>query len=103
MWRIVAIGAAWTSVWWLIIGALAAPVLPGRWTTIVLAMLAATAPLLVLVRRFRGDYPSAAVRLWVFRPFWYVQLAAPLMALAGLAGAIVGAPFGAQSFSAAAR
>jgi predicted MPP superfamily phosphohydrolase len=95
MWRIVAIGAAWTSVWWLIIGALVAPVLPGRWTTIVLAMLAATAPLLILVRRFRGDYPSAAVRLWVFRPFWYVQLAAPLMALAGVAGAIVGAPFGA--------
>ena len=78
-----------------IIGALVAPVLPGRWTTIVLAMLAATAPLLILVRRFRGDYPSAAVRLWVFRPFWYVQLAAPLMALAGVAGAIVGAPFGA--------
>lgn len=95
MWRIVAIGASWTSVWWLIIGVIIAPIVPGGWITVGGAMLLAIAPLFVLVRRFSGAYPSAFVRRWVFRPFWYVQLAAPLVASAGLLGALAGAPFGA--------
>ena len=94
MWRIVGVGAAWTIAWWLIIGALLAPVVPGGWIAVGVATLLAIAPLLILVRRFRGHYPSAFVRVWVFRPFWYVQLAAPLTALAGLIGVIAGSPFG---------
>jgi predicted MPP superfamily phosphohydrolase len=95
MWRIVAIGAAWTALWWLIIGGLLAPLVPGGWLTILAAALAAIAPLLVLVQRVRGAYPSAGVRLFVFRPFWYVQLAAPLIAIAGMVGVLLGAIFSA--------
>ncbi len=93
-WRIVAIGAVWTSVWWLIIGALWAPAVPGGWLSLLAAMLVAFAPLLVLVQRFDGVYPSAFTRLFIFRPFWYVQLAALLMAWAGAAGFLAGVPFG---------
>ncbi len=39
-------------------------------------------------------YPGAAFRLFVMRPFWYVQLLLPLVAAAGLTGAIAGLPFG---------
>ena len=39
-------------------------------------------------------YPSGAFRLWVMRPFWYVQLLLPLVALSAAIGLIVGAPFG---------
>ncbi len=95
MWRIVAIGALWSSMWWLIIGAVIAPIMPGGWLTIAAAAVLAIAPLLLLVQRFRGAYPGAFIRLFVFRPFWYVQLAAPLVALGGLTGVIAGLPFGA--------
>jgi predicted MPP superfamily phosphohydrolase len=52
-------------------------------------------PLLVLVRRFRGAYPGTFIRLFVFRPFWYLQLSAPIVALGGVIGFIGGAPLGA--------
>ena len=40
-------------------------------------------PLLFLTRALSGAYPSAAVRLLMFRPFWYTQLILPLTASAG--------------------
>lgn len=87
---------AWLSVWWLIIGMLVAPVLPGGGFTVAGVAVLSALPILVLVHGFMGRaYPSAAIRLYVLRPFWYVQLALPLSALAGLSGAIAGAPFGA--------
>ena len=86
-----------TRLWWLIIGALLAPVIPGGWITVLAAILVATAPLLALVQRFNGAYPSKFTRVWVFRPFWYLQLASLLMALAGAAGFLAGAPFGAAT------
>jgi predicted MPP superfamily phosphohydrolase len=95
--RVLTAGALWTSTWWLIIGALLAPVIPGGWITVLAAILLATAPLLVLVQRFNGVYPSKFTRWWVFRPFWYLQLASLLMAWAGVAGFLAGAPFGAAS------
>jgi uncharacterized protein len=93
--RIVIVGALWTATWWLIIGALTAPVIPGGWLAIAAAMLLAVAPLVVLVQRFRGAYPGTCIRLFVFRPFWYVQLASPFIAIGGLIGFVFGAPFGA--------
>ena len=93
--RILTVGGLWTATWWLIIGGLVAPVVPGGWITVLAAILVAAAPLVVLVQRFNGVYPSAFTRLWVFRPFWYLQLASLLMAWAGIAGFLAGAPFGA--------
>jgi uncharacterized protein len=89
------VGALWTSIWWLIIGALMAPVTPGGWLTIATVIILAVAPLFVLVQRFRGAYPGTFIRLFVFRPFWYVQLSAPIVALGGVIGFILGAPLGA--------
>ena len=97
--RIVSIGLAWTAMWWLLIGVVIAPVLPGGWTTIAAVIAASVAPLVIWTRRFSGDYPSAIVRLWVFRPFWYVQLATPFIAAAGVAGAAVGLLFGAPAIT----
>lgn len=84
------------GLWWAVVGAFLAPVLPGYGLPVLLAALAAAAPLLVFGRmRSRGRYPSAAVRLWVFRPFLYVQLSLPLIAAGGVIGFLAGAPFGA--------
>ncbi|MDQ3488978.1 MAG: metallophosphoesterase [Acidobacteriota bacterium] len=94
MWRIVAIGATWTAAWWLIIGAFIAGALPGGWLTILSIVGVIIVPLIVLVQRFRGAYPSAFTRLFIFRPFWYVQLASPLVAIGGVAGFLTGLPFG---------
>lgn len=86
----------WTGAWWLPVAFLLAPALPGAWTAPAALAAVALAPILPLVRAFAGDrYPSAATRIWVFRPFWYLQLIMPLVAVAGLAGALVGLPFGA--------
>ncbi len=94
--RVLRVIATWNAAWWVLLGALVSPALPGHWLTIVLAAITLVAvPLLVLGRAFAGAYPSAAIRLFVFRPFWYVQLAVPLMATAGVIAFIVGAPFGA--------
>lgn len=77
---------------WGVIGSLLAPVVPGGWMIVVaLSVL----PVRVLARGFAGRaYPGAATRLWVIRPFWYAQLFLPLLAMAGLLGAVAGWPFG---------
>jgi predicted MPP superfamily phosphohydrolase len=92
--RILAIGALWTAIWWSIVGAFVAPVVPGGWLTILAAMMLAYTPLVVLVQRFHGAYPSAVVRLWLFRPFWYLQLTTLLSALTGAGAFLLAAPFG---------
>ena len=87
----------WMGALWLVVGALLAPVVPGGWATIVLLAALAAAPLAALARGLGGGfYPSAAMRLLVLRPFWYVQLLLPLLAGAGAIGAIAGLPFSAS-------
>lgn len=87
--------AAWSAAWWLLLGLVLAPALPGGWLTLLLAAVVfAGVPLQFLRRALSGAYPSAAIRLLVFRPFWYVQLAVPLMATAGVIAFAAGAPFG---------
>ena len=51
---------------------------------------------LVAFFRWRGwpFYPGRWFRLGVVRPFWYVQLLLPLVSAAGLAGLLLGSPFG---------
>ncbi|HEX5715552.1 MAG TPA: metallophosphoesterase [Thermoanaerobaculia bacterium] len=84
------------GLWWAILGGFLVPVLPGYGLPVLMAALVAAAPLLVFFRmRSRGIYPSAAIRLWVFRPFWYVQLSLPLIAAGGVIGFLAGVPFGA--------
>jgi uncharacterized protein len=84
-------------VCWLVLGALLHPVLPGGWLTVLGAAVLCTSPLLGLIRSLdRRTYPSAFKRLWLVRPFWYAQLFLPLLALAGLIGALAGLPFGAS-------
>jgi predicted MPP superfamily phosphohydrolase len=94
--RILVVMLAWMAAWWAIVGALLAPVLPGGWLAVLALALVGAAPLAALVRGFVGGaYPSAPTRLWVLRPFWYVQLVLPLVGAAGALGALAGLPFSA--------
>ena len=94
--RFATVVAVWMGLWWLLIGAFLAPMLPGYGLPVLLAALLSAVPLLLFNRRRRtGGYPSAAVRVWVFRPFWYVQMGLPLIATGGVLGFLIGAPFGA--------
>ena len=87
----------WTVGWWALVSAFVHPWVPGGWWTMAVAVavfLGVSLP--VFGRAFSGRlYPGALVRLLVFRPFWYVQLALPLLGAAGLIGALAGWPFGA--------
>ncbi|MBA3890601.1 MAG: metallophosphoesterase [Gemmatimonadaceae bacterium] len=90
-----------TAACWLVLGLLFASVIPGGLVTILAASVAASAPLLLLLRGFtRRSYPRRSIRLFVIRPFWYVQLLLPFVALAGLAGLVAGAAAGAFNASA---
>jgi predicted MPP superfamily phosphohydrolase len=96
VWVILAIAAAWNAALWLVLGGLFAPVLPGGWRAVLALMLLLLVPLVVLAQGLGGGaYPSAATRIWVFRPFWYSQLALLMLAVAGVAGLLMGLPFGA--------
>jgi uncharacterized protein len=74
---------------------LGAGLFPGAPLAILALAAYCTLPLLVFLR-WRGwpFYPNAAFRLLVVRPFLYGNLMLPLVAGAGLVGAIAGAPFG---------
>src|SRR3954468_5415861 len=99
--RLLRIVFVWSTMWWLLFGALMAPVVPGHWAGILLAAtVLVLVPLVCLTRALTGVYPSAAVRLFAFRPFWYTQVAMPLMVTAGVIGFLAGAPFGAARSSA---
>jgi uncharacterized protein len=95
--RILAVLGGWNALLWLIVGGLFAPVVPGGWLAVTAAAVLLLLPVLVLARGFGGNaYPSAATRLLLYRPFWYGQLALPLLAGAGLLGIVAGLPFGAS-------
>jgi uncharacterized protein len=98
--RAIVIMLGWMAGWWLLIGSLLAPVVPGGRVVVLAAAVVTAAPLLVLLRGFtRQTYPSAFVRVWVLRPFWYVQLGLPLVGISALAGVVIGLPFGAAATS----
>jgi uncharacterized protein len=94
--RLLAIVAAWSAAWWLLLGALIAPALPGHWSTVLLLVTVLVLfPFVFIARALGGGaYPSAVVRLLVFRPFWYTQLAVPLMTTSGALAFLAAAPFG---------
>lgn len=86
----------WSLGWGIPTVVLLAPVVPGgfaaaiaTWAVLVFA------PLLGLLRAFGGGAaPSAPTRIWVFRPFWYLQLFMPVVAIGGVIGTLVGWPLG---------
>ena len=71
-----------TALAWLLVAVHIAPLVPGGWTTVVAAWAASVIPIFVLVRNITTRrHPSAATRLWLFRPFWYTQLLVMALAL----------------------
>jgi predicted MPP superfamily phosphohydrolase len=91
---VVAFVGVWLGGSWLVVGALLRPALPGGWVTVGAGLVLCAMPVYLLVRGLSGaTYPSAITRLLVFRPFWYLMLFMPLLAGAGIVGAVVGLPF----------
>jgi predicted MPP superfamily phosphohydrolase len=93
--RIVIRFAVYQLICWTVVAVVAGSV--WRLGVVVVALLAVytTVPLVIFLRH-RGwpRYPGAAIRLFVVRPFWYVQLLLPLVTIASLLGAVVGAVAG---------
>ena len=86
---------AYLALAWATVATLAAGLFPGALAVTIGVALYTTLPLLAYLR-WRGwpFYPGRAFRLFVVRPFWYTQLLLPLVSAAGLAGLLLGAPFG---------
>jgi len=79
----------------LVVGAVLRPMLPGGWATVGAVMLFCAAAIVVLARGLTGSaYPAALTRLFLFRPFWYLMLFMPLLAVAATVGLVAGLPFG---------
>jgi predicted MPP superfamily phosphohydrolase len=85
----------WLGVSWLVVGVWLHGILPGGWWFIFGVFALLSIAVWSLTRSFAGlVYPSAARRLFVFRPFWYAMLFSPLVAASILLGALLGLPFG---------
>lgn len=94
-WMVLGVLLIWNAAPWIVLGGLFAPLLPGGSVAILGLSLLVLIPLRALFRGFGGEaYPSASMRLWVLRPFWYTQLLLPLLAISGLLGVLAGVPFG---------
>lgn len=93
---VLAILLSWNAVLWSVIGVLYATMIPGGWVSVLVLAVLLLLPLIPLATGIAGrGYPSPAVRLWLYRPFWYTQLFLPLLASAGVLGLVAGLPFGA--------
>ncbi len=99
--RVVALLLLWSFGWWFALGLVVRPWVPGGWPVLLAAAaLGVLVPVAVFSRAMTGRlYPGAAIRLLVFRPFWYLQLGMPFVATAGLLGALAGIPFGAPGLA----
>jgi predicted MPP superfamily phosphohydrolase len=88
---------ALTASAWAMVSAFVHPLVPGGWLTLIVAWGLSVAPIFVLVVNLTtGGYPSAFVRIWVFRLFWYAQLLMLALAFVAVIGFIIGLPFGAS-------
>ncbi len=87
----------WTLLWWVPLAIVLFPAVRGSEWFLAAVAVAALAPVPLFLRAFIGrQYPSAFRRVFVFRPFWYLQLFMPIVALLTVTGALIGLPFGAQ-------
>lgn len=96
--RIFLVLTLWLGSSWLIVGTLVKPLLPGHGLAVIAGLVAilglTSVPVRTLLRGFQeAKAPSARQRLLQLRPFWYAILLLPLLALSGIVGAVVGAPF----------
>ena len=90
----IAVILALTALCWLLVGSLLHPLVPGA--TVAAAWALSVIPLFVVVRNLATHRtPSASLRLFVFRPFWYAQLLMLPLALVGGTVALLALPFGA--------
>lgn len=84
-----------TALSWALVAVHVEPFVPGGWGTVAAAWAVSVAPVFVLVRNFTtGRHPSAATRLWLFRPFWYSQLLMLALGIIATASFLVALPFG---------
>lgn len=84
-----------TAIAWVLVAVHVAPVVPGRWATLAALWATSVIPVFVLARNLAtGRYPSAATRLWLFRPFWYTQLLMLALALLTSIVFLLAWPFG---------
>ncbi len=87
----------WLGGSWLVLGAWLAPVVAGGWMTIAAGFGLGAIPVATLIRGLRCTvYPSAAVRRFILRPFWYAVLFFPLLAALTLLSGLFGWVFGAH-------
>jgi len=85
-----------TALCWATVGSFVAGVVPGGMRTVAIAWSASVLPIFVLLRNLAvGGYPSAVVRLLLFRVFWYAQLLMLALTLVAFVGFLVGAVGGA--------
>ena len=85
-----------TALAWLLVAVHVAGMVPGSWWSFAALWALSVVPVFVLVHNFTtGKHPSAATRLWLFRPFWYSQLLMLALALLATAAFLVAFPFGA--------
>ena len=76
-----------TGLSWLVVGSFIHDLVPGGWRTWAIAWLMSVAPLFILIYNVvTRCYPSAWLRVFVFRPFWYSQLL--MLPLALISGAL---------------
>ena len=85
-----------TASAWACVGAFVHELIPGQWRTVAVAWAIGITPVFVVIRNLAtGRYPSALVRLVLFRFFWYAQMGMLLLALASAAAFLIGLLFGA--------
>ena len=84
---------------WFIVSSFVTDLVPGGARTMLVLWALSISPLFILVRNFmKHGYPSATVRLYAYRPFWYAQLMMIFLAFGSAMGALVALPFGASFY-----
>lgn len=85
-----------TALCWFLVGTFLHDLLPGGYRTVLIAWALSVTPMFILYYNIStGCYPSAWLRVYVFRVFWYAQLLMlPLALISGAVG-LLALPFGA--------
>jgi hypothetical protein len=85
-----------TATSWMLVGVFVVGDLPGGWRTLALLWTLSVAPLIPFVGNLlRHGYPSAFLRTWIYRIFWYTQLNVLVLVPVTVAAFLVGLLFGA--------